>query len=125
MWAKASIFRIGPFWPRRRTRCLAVAESCGLTLGAHGHLRGARARRQARRGGEHAKATLPRRWLTLATYVVASASAIEPVATALTDNRVRAQTVQLLLCASGCRIGAARPLSRPCCRRRRRTEGSR
>jgi hypothetical protein len=32
MWAKASIFRIGPFWPPRSTRGLVVDNSGGLTL---------------------------------------------------------------------------------------------
>ena len=32
MWAKASIFRIGPFWPPRRTRTLVVDDGRVLTL---------------------------------------------------------------------------------------------
>jgi hypothetical protein len=32
MWAKASIFRIGPFWPPRRTRALGVDDGRVLTL---------------------------------------------------------------------------------------------
>jgi hypothetical protein len=32
MWAKASIFRIGPFWPPRRTRALVVDDGRVLTL---------------------------------------------------------------------------------------------
>src|SRR5215207_5099977 len=32
MWAKASIFRIGPFWPPRRTRALVVDDGRALTL---------------------------------------------------------------------------------------------
>jgi hypothetical protein len=32
MWAKASIFRIGPFWPPRRTRILVVDDGRVLTL---------------------------------------------------------------------------------------------
>jgi hypothetical protein len=31
MWAKASIFRIGPFWPRRRTRLGVVDDGRALT----------------------------------------------------------------------------------------------
>jgi hypothetical protein len=32
MWAKASIFRIGPFWPARGTRTLVVDDGRVLTL---------------------------------------------------------------------------------------------
>jgi hypothetical protein len=32
MWAKASIFRIGPFWPPRRTRARVVDDGRALTL---------------------------------------------------------------------------------------------
>jgi hypothetical protein len=32
MWAKASIFRIGPFWPPRRTRALVVDDGRVLAL---------------------------------------------------------------------------------------------
>jgi hypothetical protein len=32
MWAKASIFRIGPFWPPRRTRTLVVDDGRVRTL---------------------------------------------------------------------------------------------
>jgi hypothetical protein len=32
MWAKASIFRIGPFWPPRRTRALVVDDGRVPTL---------------------------------------------------------------------------------------------
>src|SRR4051794_36787220 len=47
MWAKASILRIGPFLPPRRTPALVVDDGRALTLDEPAVIDEARARRQA------------------------------------------------------------------------------